>query len=375
MTTPSARPPAATTPSASPSPATSTSAKLIIRVVLATVGTLAAALLAGIWSLLWLLPTGSDSESNGVLIVAALLTSFVAPVILFVLISSWPIESVGQRHPALRASSWGMGGLEVVALAIVIVTGYLTQPWGWLPISAILMGAGFTAVAVVLGRVLRTERAGVPVDASGELVLGPWTPPGRTRVRMFALVVLAVFLLATLLAAVAFQPWHHVNSARPAATVAAIGIFSSFAIGCFVASLVCAIRYFPLAMRLSSALPAGYAARRHIARAVSRGRVDALSRGELELGRRFAVDSVVALPWMLLQFGLLYLGLISIELGQSFEPFWPLVLLAPIVLIAAFIALFVFVMLRIRRLRRFLATNGEPTATGTPSPVPAPVPA
>ena len=358
------------TPSASPQATSAPGARLIIRVVLATVGALAAGLLAVIWSLLWLLPTGSDSDSSVVPIIGALTVAFVAPVILFVLVSSWPIESPGQRHPALLISSRAMGGLEVAALAIVIVTGPETRPWAWVPISAIAMGVGFTAIALVLGRLLRSEGAGVPTDASGELVLDPWTPPARSRVPIFAVVVAAALVFVCVLALLVFRPWEPHGSRSDVDSYATFGTLFALSIGFIVTSIVVAFRSIPLMSRIQKTMPRDVPTRRRIARAVMRGAVDQLGPVELEISRRYAAELTSALPWSLLQFGLVFTGILCQQIAEVFEPF---ALFGPwfaIGLGVIYLAALGFMVECIRRARRFVRINGEPTATDVAGPDP-----
>jgi hypothetical protein len=97
-------------------------------------------------------------------------------------------------------------------------------------------------------------------------------------------------------------------------------------------------------------------------RAISRRRAEALNSIELELARRYSVDTLVALPWMSLQFGLLYLGIISVEVGEFFGPVGQLAAGLCLVMVLVFVVLAGITIARTRRVRRFLAVNGQPVS-------------
>jgi hypothetical protein len=344
--------------------------KWILRVVLATAGVIAAVVLASIWSLLWLFLTGSDSDSSAALIVTAVLTLFLAPVILFVVISSWPIESGAQKHSALRAASWALGGLELAAGTIVTVTGYRTQPLVWIPLSALIMCIGFTTLAVVLGRALRIEVSGMPAAVPGESTLEPWMKSARARVPMVAVVVPVTILVMTAVALLVFQPWDSEGPGAALRSQAALGILFGLSLGFIATSLVVAFRSVPLAFRLSRALPRSAPARKRILRAVSRETAAQLSLVELETGRRYAADVSAALPWSLLQFGYLFAGILCQQIGEALQPHPLLGPWGALGVGVVYVVALGSMADLLRRSRRFRRINGEPAAIAAIDPEP-----
>lgn len=202
---------------------------------------------------------------------------------------------------------------------------------------------------------------GAASASDGQIELGPWTPaPAATR-PWFALLVAAVFVVVTgaVLILDAFQ--QHLP-AGPIREILAVTL------GFLAACVVAGIRSLPLATRMSKSRPRNYSVRRKVTRAIWRGDIGALSAGEVEIGRRVAADSVVAIPWMITSYALLAAGIESLGFevtSQSAGFLWPWVYV--LLAVVYFVALLLWA-LRLRSARRFIRDNGEPAATVEPQP-------
>jgi hypothetical protein len=291
----------------------------------------------------------------------AILLLFLAPVVLFGISSNWTFQPSREGGRYLSRWNWGTCAIEIVCALTVVVFGVASQPWIWLPISSVAMGAAFTAIAVLLGRALRSVPIGPAVETSSEIVLGPWSPARTKRGLRGPLIVIGACFVATGVAVLALHPWSAPGSGHFVRAYASFATAGALPFGFFVGTFVCAIWSIPLASRMRKVVPRSFTSTKRIGRAVARGDATELSEAELEVARRFAAESVLAQPWVFAQYSLLFLGVIGEQVSYLF---FPIVFFGPWLiglLVLIYIPLLVLIALRTRRARRFLEANGEPT--------------
>jgi hypothetical protein len=343
-------------------------ARFVIRLVLLVVSTMAACVLAVAWLLVWGLTTRLLSSPLSVAVVFAGLFLFLVPVLVFGISSNWQRGAIVERSRVLAWTYAVSGVLEAGCIAVVIVAGFHTQPWLWVPTSAVIAGAVFFAVAMLLGRALRPLPVPPLVSADGQPILEAWTPPSQRRVPLWSPIVFGALALGAVVTWLAFRPWQDHGHGDAIRTLPAFTVTYGMAIILIGASIVYGIRSIAFMSYQRRALPPGTPARRTIARAVTRTATTTLTPTELELARRFAQATAITLPWGLLQLGLLYTGIILEQLGQVFQPYWPFGPWLIIVFVLSFGVVLVAIGVRLRRVRRFLMVNGDPTPTDVVGP-------
>lgn len=334
---------------------------MILRVALAVLGAVAGLVAAVLLTVLWGFTTRLLSD-NGTLAIVAVVWVLLTPVILFAMISNLPKPS------APRFSLWGYTAyslLQVAAIIVVMVFGFQTQPWSWIPTTIVLVGIAGSALAVVLGRLLRSPRVPAATNGSGELVLRPWSPapPARRRAALVLLVV--VFLLAYLLVTREWAATIRSTAPLHPAAFAASGTLVGLSLAFLAAFFVCIFVSFPLALRVSNALPPGLA-RRRILRVVWRNSPEALDDTELEYARRYAADARTALPWLMFQCALVFFGVECEQLGEQLLPHQVFGWWLPIVFGILYLAVLVVAEVLHHRVHTFLKVNGQPAPTAIP---------
>jgi hypothetical protein len=351
--------------------------KYVARTILLVFGSLGATLLGVVWSVIWLVTTGIEPwPSAGVMVAIILL--FLTPVILFALLGNWTFEPSREGSRYLARAYAITGTVAVVSAATVIVYGVVTRPWTWVPVSSVIMGVAFFAIAVVLGRALRsaTPPALPPPagQAPGGIQLESWTPGPPPRTRLAIIVTGGVVVLVGALALLGLHPWAPFGDASFRRHYAFSSSIEVLSFGLIAAAIVALVFSIPVLNRPAKTIRRYFPLRKRVARAIAKGDSTALDPVALEAARRYAADSSVAGAWGVVVYSLLGLGISAQQLSLGLEPYSPF---GPWVALAIFVLYVVVVIMwavRWRRAVRFLRVNGEPTPQPAPELVPlAPV--
>ena len=330
--------------------------KLVARLTLAILGALGSVAIALVFGLIWLFTTSVNDWGTLVILIAVIL-ALVTPVVLSTMWANW--SHAGSNEGGRGLFWWTLGSIaiEVVCIGAIVVMGFVSQPWLWVPLTLVILAVGFTAIAILLGRVLRS-----PAPLATDLILDAWRPPKRGN--WFWWIVAGIFLIIGGLALSGLQPWTetagHGDELRAYVLV--------LSLPCITSAIACIVRY--LVVMWGGGLGQGrsYALRQRMSRAVFHGRTTDLSPAELEFARRTAFVYAVAFPWQLGYICLFYVGLLSEQLpsipGHLNFAFSIFLAAALVVMVVVFVRYIVLA-------RRFLRVNGEPS----PQPGPALVPA
>lgn len=341
---------------------------MIVRLVLGIVGAIAAVLLAVAFTIVWSLTTSLLNDSFGIPTTAAVLLALLAPALLFVFSSAARPRIDGRKAGRAVLGYAVFAVVEAAALTMVIIEGVHTQPWLWVPTTIVVIGVVGSVLAILLGRRLRSTEDS-PGAESDDKPLVAWTAPPPAR-RVLVILIPVVFVVVTGVMGALFVssglPFHGSRETREIVEL----VLTCLSAGFIAAFFVSCISWIPRSLRVQATLPPG-SGRRKIASAVWRNTPEILMPLQLEYARRYATVAKAYYTWMLVSFGLIYLGIectqIATVLGGSsvFGSYGPYIF--GVLYLLVIVADVAFIL----RCQRFLRANGAPTPMPDLAAVPA----
>lgn len=282
---------------------------------------------------------------------------FYGPILFGSMSFYWDFDSSHGSRRYRRTVLAILIGVDVLAVAAIIVFSVIAGSAIWLPIALIVLAALLLVVAPLIGRALRRYD---DKHGEGQPIWSPIAPDViRRKIRRIVITFIVAFVVTLILVSVVSLLLER-DKSDPGVIITAIVFAVEFA--CLSAGLAAAIVSFSMAKAMRAATGRDPSVVRKVAKVVLRGKTIDLSDEEQRAAARYAPAAGVYLPFMLAYIALLYTGLAiqrvySLLNDKTIDPLFDWGFL--VLLIVVLVVFFPLYIQRTRRARRYAEEHAD----------------